>query len=186
MNVLVLFGSTRTERKGEVVFDWVKQQLEDQNNFSTDAVDLRDIQLPFYDEVKSVGGIEYDNYTHAEGAAWGKRVESADAFIIITPEYNHGTSAVLKNAIDYAWQGWNYKPVSFISYSSGTVAGARATEQLRLIASGVKLLPLPTAVHIPNLADSFDESGQPTTEKIPGALNSLITELADIGGKLTR
>jgi len=183
VKILLIFGSTRIERHGEVVFSWVQEQIKAREDIELDAVDLRDVPLPFYDEPKSIGSLN-GNFNHEVGKQWNERVAKADGFIMITPEYNHGTSAVLKNAIDYAWAGWNYKPVSFISYSSGAIAGARATEQLRLTASGVNLLPLPTATHVPNLGDAFDGNGQPTSDKTTQSLNSLLEELATVGKKL--
>ncbi len=183
MKILLIFGSTRIERHGEVVFNWVKEQINARDDIELDAVDLRDVPLPFYDEPESIGALD-GKFNHEIGKEWNERVSAADGFIMITPEYNHGPSAVLKNAIDYAWAGWNYKPVSFISYSNGMIAGARATEQLRLIASGVKLLPLPTATHIPMLADAFDEAGRPTNDKTTQSLDSVLKELTTVGQKL--
>ncbi len=185
MKLAVIFGSTRVERHGEVVFQWVRQQLEQYEDITIDAIDLRDVALPFYDEPKAIGALQGE-FNHDIGKEWNARVSAADGFIMITPEYNHGPSAVLKNAIDYAWEGWNYKPVSFVSYSAGGIAGARATEQLRLIASGVKLLPLPTATHIPVLSEAFDSNGQPTHPETVDSLAALVKELTTIGQKLVR
>lgn len=185
MKIAIIFGSTRVERQGEVAFRWVCQHLEQYENVTVDAIDLREVALPFYDEPKAIGELA-GNFHHDVGKKWNERIAAADGFILVTPEYNHGPSAVLKNAIDYAWASWHYKPVSFVSYSGGVIAGARATEQLRLIVSGVKLLPLPTATHIPHLAEAFDSDGQPTSEKTHASLAALAKELTTIGQKLLR
>jgi NAD(P)H-dependent FMN reductase len=86
-------------------------------------------------------------YTNPAISRWSEKVKQADAFIIIAPEYNHGYTAVLKNAIDHLYPEWNHKPVGFLSY--GTVGGARVIEQLRLVAIELQLLPIKNAIHIP-------------------------------------
>lgn len=186
MNILVIIGSTRANRNAERVKIWLDAQLTQRDGATYDIVDLRDINLPFYDEIDSVGGMNYDEYRHPEAAAWGKRVEAADGFMFVTPEYNHAPPATIKNAIDYAWKGWNYKPMSIVSYSAGSIAGARAAEQLRLMSLGVRLLPLPTAVHIGNVTQVLSEDGE--ADEAAGtnkALFATCDELESITAKLT-
>lgn len=184
MKLLVIIGSTRINRNAERVKSWLSQQLVSDESTTYEIVDLRDMRLPFYDEIKSVGGLDYEEFNHPEAAAWGRLVESADGFIFVTPEYNHGPPATIKNAIDYAWRGWNYKPMSIVSYSTGQIAGARAAEQLRLMALGVKLLPLPAAVHIAHITDAIDENGIVSSDATTKALTSLTEELTSIAAKL--
>ena len=86
-------------------------------------------------------------YKNEAVARFTKKIEGGDAFVIVTPEYNHGTSGVLKNALDWVYQEWNNKPVAFVSY--GSVGGARAVEQLRLNAIELQMAPIRNAVHIP-------------------------------------
>lgn len=185
MKLLVIIGSTRTNRNAGRVKNWLTSELTKRTNAEYDIVDLRDVNLPFYDEVGSVGGLEYEEYQHPEAVAWGRQIEQADGFIFVTSEYNHAPPATIKNAIDYAWKGWNYKPMSIISYSTGSIAGARAAEQLRLMSLGVRLLPLPTAVHIGNLTDVIDEDGK--VDEAAGtnkALAATCDELESIASKL--
>lgn len=183
MKILVIIGSTRVNRQAERVKAWLDAQLSERADASYELVDLRDIGLPFYDEVDSINSLEGE-FTHPEGKAWGEKIATADGFIIVTAEYNHGVPAILKNAIDYGWDGWLYKPLSIVSYSSGPIGGARATEQLRLISQGVKLLPLPTAVHIGRVGDAIDETGVATNEATNTALDKMCRELTHIGAKL--
>lgn len=183
MRMLVILGSTRQNREGERVATWVQKKLANHPELTIDFADLREVKLPFYDEVDAIGGLD-GHFTHDVGKQWGKRVAQADCYLMITPEYNHGPAAVLKNAIDYAWEEWHYKPVNFVSYSGGAIAGARATEQLRLIAIAVKLLPLNAAVHIPRVADALDEDGNARDEQTDKSLDSLVAELTDIAKKL--
>lgn len=95
---------------------------------------------------------------------WSVKVASADGFIIIAPEYNHGYPAVLKNALDYSYSSWNRKPVSFVSYG-GSAGGARSVEQLRLVAVELQMAPLEAAVHIPMIWSAWDETGKKLKEE---------------------
>jgi len=111
-----------------------------------ELVDLRDYPLPFFEEtvapMKSNG-----QYKSTVAGRWSGTISRADAFIIISPEYNHGYTGVLKNALDYLYREWNNKPVGFVSY--GSTGGARVIEQLRLVAIELQMLPIRNALHIP-------------------------------------
>jgi NAD(P)H-dependent FMN reductase len=102
----------------------------------------------------------YDGPPFADStvAAWTAKIAEADAFIIVTPEYNHGTSAVLKNAIDYVGKAWNRKPAAFVSY--GTVGGARAVDQLRPVLAELQMATIRTAVHIFRPWELLDTEGK--------------------------
>lgn len=113
---------------------------------TTELLDLRDYPLPFFDE--SVSPMRMNGqYSNQAVAKWADKVKQADAYIMICPEYNHGYTAVLKNAIDHLYPEWNHKPVGFLSF--GSTGGARAIEQLRLVAVELQLLPIKNAIHIP-------------------------------------
>jgi NAD(P)H-dependent FMN reductase len=183
MNIMVILGSSREGRRGEHAARWVAMKAAEREDVTVDFVDTRELNLPFYDEVTTIDSID-GNFRHPEGKEWNERVSNADAFIFVTPEYNRGIPAILKNAVDYAWQGWNYKPASFVGYSNGPWGGARAVEQLKLISIGVRMLPLPTTVHIPAIKDAFDEHGNPTTENFQGSTARLLDELVMIATKL--
>lgn len=184
MKIMVILGSSREGRRGEMAGRWVAKMAQQRENVDIDFVDTRELNLPFYDELSSIDSLN-GNFRHEEGRAWNARVAEADAFIFVTPEYNRGIPAILKNAIDYAWKGWNYKPVSIVSYSDGPWGGARATEQLKLISIGVKALPLSAAVHIPLIQDAFDDHGSPANDKLEGGVNRLLDELLMIANKLS-
>jgi NAD(P)H-dependent FMN reductase len=102
--------------------------------------------MPFFDEPVSPSMIK-EPYANPAVQAWTKKIAEGDAFIIVSPEYNHGYSAVLKNALDYVYKEWNNKPVGFVSY--GSVGGARAIEQLRQVAVELQMAPIRNSVHIP-------------------------------------
>lgn len=183
MNIMVILGTSREGRRGEHAGRWVAAAATEREGVKVDYVDARELNLPFFDEVGPVDTLA-GNFRHPEGKAWGERVAKADAFIFVFPEYNRGIPAILKNAIDYAWDGWNYKPASFVSYSNGPWGGARAVEQMKLISIGVRALPLPSAVHIPLIGEAFDEQGSLVNDKLGGGLTRLIDELLMIAGKL--
>jgi NAD(P)H-dependent FMN reductase len=97
-------------------------------------------------------------YVHEHTINWGRIVERCDAFVFVTPEYNFGYSAVLKNAIDYLSQEWADKPVGFLSYG-GVAAGTRAVQQLKQVVTALKMIPIAESVNIPFFSQFIDDSG---------------------------
>ena len=147
LNIKVIAGSTREGRFSDKAAAWIAEEIKKQEGVTVEVLDLRDYPLPFYDEPISPALIKEGAYSHEMVRKWATKIGEADAFIIVTPEYNRGTSGVLKNALDSVYQEWNKKPVAFVSY--GSVGGARAVEQLRLNAIELQMAPIRTAVHIP-------------------------------------
>jgi NAD(P)H-dependent FMN reductase len=130
----IILGSTRPNRNGEQVADWVLEVASQRSDAEFELVDLRDYPLPHLDEpLPPVMG----QYANDHTKAWAKKIASFDGFVMVTPEYNHSTSGVLKNAIDYLYSEWNNKAVGFVSY--GGVGGARAAEHLRLVAGELQM-----------------------------------------------
>jgi len=119
----IILGSTRPNRNGEQVANWVLDHATRRDDAEFELIDLRDYPLPHLDEPMppSMG-----QYQHDHTKQWATKIASFDGFVIVTPEYNHGTSGVLKNAIDYLYAEWNNKAVGFVSY--GGAGGARAAE----------------------------------------------------------
>src|SRR5262249_26347807 len=139
-------GSTRTGRFADRPAAWLldlARKREERDSVSFELVDLRDYPMPFFDEPKSP---LREASAKPEVVKWSKKVAELDAFVFITNEYNHGISAVLKNAIDSIYHELNRKPAAFVGY--GNAGGARAIEQLRLILVEVQVAPLRSAVHI--------------------------------------
>jgi NAD(P)H-dependent FMN reductase len=130
----IILGSTRPNRNGEQVATWVYDIASRRSDAEFELVDLRDYPLPHLDEPLPPTMNQYQN-EHTK--QWSQKIGSFDGFVIITPEYNHSTSGVLKNAIDYLYSEWNNKAVGFVSY--GGVGGARAAEHLRLIAGELQM-----------------------------------------------
>jgi NAD(P)H-dependent FMN reductase len=130
----IILGSTRPNRNGEQVAKWVYDIATKRSDATFELVDLRDYPLPHLDEAIPPSLGQYQN-DHTK--KWAEKIASFDGFVMVTPEYNHSTSSVLKNAIDYLYAEWNNKAVGFVSY--GSVGGARAAEHLRLIAGELQM-----------------------------------------------
>lgn len=128
IKVGIVIGSTRPGRNGEAVARWVEGIARKRSDASFELVDIRDYDLPLLDEPvpPSMG-----QYTKPHTRAWAAKIDSFDAYVFVTPEYNHAPSGALKNAIDYLYREWNNKAAGFVGY--GSAGGARAVEQLRLI-----------------------------------------------------
>jgi NAD(P)H-dependent FMN reductase len=139
----VIVGSTRATRFADKPAEWIANIAKARGDFDVEVVDLRDYPMPFFDEAASSLWAPSKNEV---ALRWQKKVAEFDGFIVITAEYNRGPTAVLKNALDYAYTEWNRKPITFVGY--GGVGGARAIEQLRLHAVELQMAPSRYAVHI--------------------------------------
>lgn len=146
LNIKVIAGSTREGRFSDKAAAWIAEEIKKQEEVMVEIIDLHDYDMPFFNESISPS-FKQEPYKNEAVARFTKKIEEGDAFVMVTPEYNHGTSGVLKNALDWVYQEWNNKPVAFVSY--GSVGGARAVEQLRLNAIELQMAPIRNAVHIP-------------------------------------
>lgn len=146
LQVKIIVGSTRPSRFSEKVLPWLKNELSNHEELSAEVLDLREYQLPYFDMPVSPASVQDGDYGSEAVNAWAKKIGEADAYIIIAPEYNHGYSAVLKNALDVVYAEWNKKVVGFISY--GSVGGGRVVEQLRQVSVELQMASTRTAVHI--------------------------------------
>ncbi len=130
----IILGSTRPGRNGEQVARWVLEAATRREDADFELVDLADHPLPHLDEPVPPSQGQYQK-EHTR--AWAATVASFDGFVIVTPEYNHGTSGVLKNALDFVYAEWNNKAVGFVSY--GSAGGIRAVEHLRLVSAELQM-----------------------------------------------
>src|SRR3954447_26847782 len=130
----IILGSTRPNRNGEQVAKWAYDVASQRGDAQFELIDLRNFPLPHLDEPLPPSLGEYQN-DHTK--KWAAKIASLDGFVMVTPEYNHSTSGVLKNAIDFLYNEWNNKAVGFVSY--GSAGGTRAVEHLRLIAGELQL-----------------------------------------------
>src|SRR6266498_3809460 len=147
LTIKVIVGSSRANRFSEKVAQWIHGEAKKRADLDVELLDLRDYQLPFFEEAMPPG-LARDGYTNPAVVRWRDKVKEADGFIICTPEYNHGYPAVLKNALDYVYFAWSRKAVAFVSW--GGSGGTRCVEQLRLVAIELDMAPTRFAVHISN------------------------------------
>ncbi|SHF45059.1 NAD(P)H-dependent FMN reductase [Salegentibacter echinorum] len=150
----VIIGSTRPSRKGPIVADWFLKIAKQHPDFEVELLDLKEINLPFMDELEHPRAQKYAN---AHTKKWSKTIDNADAFVIVTPEYNFGYPASLKNALDYLSIEWADKPMGFVSYG-GVSAGTRAVQELKLPVTTLGMMPLPQAVNIPFFTKFINEN----------------------------
>ena len=151
----IVIGSTRPGRVGPKFAAWFRSRAIEHGGFEVELVDLAALKLPFLDEP---GFPRLHQYVHEHTINWGRIVDRCDAFVFVTPEYNFGYSAVLKNAIDYLSQEWADKPVGFLSYG-GVAAGTRAVQQLKQVVTALKMIPIAESVNIPFFSQFIDDSG---------------------------
>ncbi|GAC1413034.1 MAG: hypothetical protein NVSMB66_3860 [Candidatus Doudnabacteria bacterium] len=158
MKIGIILGSIRKGRLGERVALWAQKRLAAHQGIEAVMLDLKEYPLPFYDQAEQPSKME-GPYESDVANKWAAKVSEMEGFIIVTPEYNHGYPAVLKNALDYLYAPWNNKPVSFVSYSTGPIGGARVVEQLRQIAPTLKLTVLIEAMHLGQAQETLNAEG---------------------------
>jgi NAD(P)H-dependent FMN reductase len=171
-HIAIILGSTRPGRRGEQVAQWVLDLAKQRSDASFEIVDLADHPLPHLDEPLPPSLGQYVNeHTHR----WAERIASFDGYVMVTPEYNHSTSGVLKNAIDYLFKEWNNKAVGFVAY--GAVGGARAIEHLRLIAGELKMADVRTGVALSMFYDFENFTTLTAGEHQAAAVTTMLDEL---------
>lgn len=150
--IAVIIGSTRKTRFADKPANWLMEKIKDNADLDFDLVDLRDFDLPFFDEMASNAHVPTQD---AKAVAWQKKIGEYDGYIFVVSEYNHSITGALKNALDQAYVEWIHKPMGALAY--GSMGGARALEHLRAIAVELQMVPVRSAVHIGG-ADFFKVS----------------------------
>jgi NAD(P)H-dependent FMN reductase len=175
LNVKVIVGSTREGRFSEQILPWLNEVLAKRSDLNVEVLDLREYQLPYFNLPVSPKTITDGNYGDDLINTWSKKINEADAFLIISPEYNHGYPAVLKSALDAVSNEWVKKAVGFISY--GSVGGGRVVEQLRQVAVELQLASVRDAVHIQAPWFLLEADGSLKPGALDGYTDTLNTEL---------
>lgn len=166
MKLNIIIGSTRPGRVGPKVAKWVETVAKEHGAFEPVLVDLADFNLPVFDEPKHP---RMQDYVHDHTKKWSASVSSGDAYIFVTPEYNYFPPASLINALTYVSQEWNYKPAGIVSYG-GISGGLRAAQELRLLLTTLKVMPLPETVPLPMVFPHLsDDSVNATDPMVDGA-----------------
>lgn len=168
LNLAIIIGSTREGRFGDTVGRWIAQQAAHHGGFSIDLIDLADIELPPTHRDKPTPAVD----------AFRARLAAADAFVIVTPEYNHSYPASLKHAIDQAHVEWMAKPVGFVSYG-GSTGGVRAIEHLRHVFAELHATTIRDYVAFLRARRQFDANGDPIDPQGPSnAARTMMDRLA--------
>ncbi len=170
----IVIASTRPARSGLAIGQWFVERARAHGAFDVEVADLAELALPMFDEPHHP---RLRRYTHDHTRRWSEVVRRADAFAFVTPEYNFGYPASLKNAIDYLHEEWKYKPVGFVSYG-GIAAGTRAVQQLKQVVTALRMLPVGEAVSIPFHTQFIDEQGHvQANEVMEQAADAMLDEL---------
>ncbi|GAA2525206.1 NAD(P)H-dependent oxidoreductase [Pilimelia columellifera] len=172
VKIAIVIGSTRPGRKGEAVARWVHELASKRTDAQFELVDIASFNLPLLDEPvpPSMG-----QYSKEHTQRWAAKIAEFDGYVFVTPEYNHSTSGALKNALDYLYAEWNNKAAGFVGY--GSVGGARAVEQLRLIAAELQMATVRAQVSLSLFTDFENFSTFTPAGHHEMAMNNLFDQL---------
>jgi NAD(P)H-dependent FMN reductase len=177
----VIIARTRPGRLAAPVAESLTAAPTGHGGLEVDVIDLAEVGLPFLDEPNHP---RLQQYTHQHTRDWSARIAAADAFVIVTPEYNFGMPAVLKNALDFLHHEWAHKPVAFVSYG-GVSAGTRAVQMAKQVVTTLRMHPVTEAVAIPFVFGLLDDDGrvQPN-DVMEGAVKGVLDELLRVEAAL--
>jgi len=179
INIAIIVGSTRPGRRAEPVANWVHGIASRRSDARFELVDILDFRLPLLDEpVPAMMG----NYTQPHTRKWAAAIESFDAFVFVTPEYNHAPPASLKNAIDFLYKEWNNKVAGFVGYGGGD--GSRAVEHLRLVMSELQVATVRAQVGLSLFTDFENFHAFKPGPRREVAVNAMLDQLIAWGGAL--
>jgi len=179
LRIAVIIGSTRPGRKGEAIARWVYEIAQNRSDAEFELVDIQDFNLPLLDEPMSPA---MGQYTHQHTKVWSEKIASFDAYVFVTPEYNHGTSAALKNAIDFLYHEWVNKAAGFVGY--GGASGTRAVENLRLVTGELQVADVKAQVGISLFTDFENFSVFKPAAKQEQSVNAMLDQVIAWGGAL--
>lgn len=173
MRLQVIVGATRPGRAGESVARWFYERAEALGIFELEWIDLAEVNLPIFDEPRHP---RLGQYEHEHTKRWSETIDRGDAYVFVTPEYNHSPPAALLNAIDFLSKEWAYKPLGIVSYG-GVAAGTRSAQMLKQIAVVLKMMPIPEAVAIPMFSQHLKEGKFTPGEVQEKAVEVMLREL---------
>jgi len=176
----VIIGSTRPGRAADLVAPWVIDRARAHGGLDVEVLDLRDWPLPMFAEhMGSIGDFNDPTYSQPIVRDWNHKIREGDAYLVVTPEYNHSVPGVLKNAIDSVFVSFAFrqKPLVAVGYSGGVAGGVRAIEHLAQIAIEAEMVPLRTAIIIPQVTEAFDEAGKPVNRVADISLRIALDDL---------
>jgi NAD(P)H-dependent FMN reductase len=176
--ISVIVGTTREARFSEKPAHWILEHLKKRQDVDARLLDLRDFPMPFFDQPLTPAMPGRPAFENEAVQRWTAAIGASDGYVITTAEYNYGSAAVLKNAIDWVYPEWRRKPVSFISW--GSAAGTRSVQQLRETAIELQVAPIRSSVHIPvSTLMAHYQGGDVATglAELDGPANAMIDDL---------
>lgn len=179
LKIAIVIGSTRPGRKADAVAHWVYEIAKKRSDAEFEVVDIKDFNLPLLDELMPP---TMGQYSGPHTKAWAAKIDSFDAYVFVTPEYNHGTSGALKNAIDYLYREWNNKAAGFVGY--GGAGGVRAVEQLRLVMGEIQVADVRAQVTLSLHTDFENFSVFKPGARQENAVNAMLDQVIAWGGAL--
>lgn len=176
LKIGIILGSTRPNRNGAAVANWVLEHTKERTDAHYELIDIKDYELPLLDEpIPPSQG----KYSQPHTKRWAEKIKTLDAFVFVTPEYNHSTSGALKNAIDFLYAEWNNKAAGFVSY--GSVGGARAVETLRLVMAEIQIADVRAQVMFSLFTDFKNMSEFTPDPRHEPELNAMLKQLVAWG-----
>ncbi|HEY6098342.1 MAG TPA: NAD(P)H-dependent oxidoreductase [Anaeromyxobacter sp.] len=172
----VILASVRAGRRGEALARWIHGLVAARPDVTAELLDLGDWALPAYAHEESPNVAEKGFAPGSVERRWAEKIASLDGYVIVTPEYNHGYPSALKSALDAVYAPWNHKPVAFVSYG-GFASGARAVEQLRLVAIELRMVPVRDEVNVRLVGYAADERGRPADPVYAKKASAMIDDL---------
>jgi len=171
----VVVASTRPGRVGPTVARWVESFARSHGGFDPVLIDLKDFDLPVFDEPEHPAT---GRYRHEHTKRWSASVAAADAYVFVLPEYNYFPPPSLVNALNYLVHEWTYKPAGLVSYG-GVSGGLRAAQAVKLLLTTLKIMPIPEGVALPNFRQFIDEGGTfRSNELVDKGATVMLDELA--------
>jgi len=179
IKIAIIVGSTRPGRKADAVAAWVHGLAKQRSDAEFEVVDIQDFNLPLLDEPvpPSMG-----KYSKDHTKAWSAKIAAFDAYVFVTPEYNHATSGALKNAIDFLYKEWNNKAAGFVGY--GSAGGTRAVENLRLVMGEVQVADVRAQVALSLHTDFENYATFKPAAQHEGSLKAMLDQLVAWGGAM--
>ncbi|MDQ3869016.1 MAG: NAD(P)H-dependent oxidoreductase [Thermoproteota archaeon] len=179
LRVAVILGSTRPGRNGEAVAKWVYDVAKKRTDAEYEYMDIKDYELPLLDEPipPSLG-----RYSKDHTKAWAAKIDSFDAFVFVTAEYNHGIPGALKNAIDFLFKEWNNKVAGFVGY--GSAGGVRSVEQLRLVMAELQVATVRSQVQLSLFTDFENFSVFKPAPYQETSINTMLDQVISWGNAL--
>ena len=181
LSLKIIVGSTRPGRAADLVIGWISSAARAHGAFEVDVLDLRDWPLPIFGEnFATLGDPAHPTFSAPAVRRWNDLIGAGDAYLFVTPEYNHSVPAVLKNAIDSVFGTFAFrnKPAAWVARSGGIGGGIRAVEHLAHIAIEAELVPLRSTVLIPYVTSAFGPDGSPVDDRTSAAAKIVLDDLA--------